>query len=89
MEKVPGDPFVDTVTPEETLRLTLAIFSAHFPGESTDFVSAVFRHVQHAFAGTYPGYQRCDTAFHDLAHTCQATAATVRIFDGHLKRGCP
>ncbi len=89
MGKPPGDPFIDTVPPEETLRLTSAIFLAHFPGQSTDFASAVFHQVQNAFAGTYPGYQRCDTAFHDLAHTCQATVATVRIFDGHLKSGRP
>ena len=89
MGKPPGDPLIDTVPPEETLRLTSAIFLAHFPGRSTDFVSAVFHQVKKAFAGAYPGYQPCDTAFHNLAHTCQAAVATVRIFDGHLKSGRP
>jgi hypothetical protein len=89
MGKPPGDPFIDTVAPEETLRLASAIFLAHFPGQSAEFISAVFLQVQDAFAGTYPGCQRCDTAFHDFAHTCQATVATVRILDGHLKSKRP
>ena len=89
MRRPPGDPFVRAVTPDETLRLASAVFLRHFPGQSTEFISVVFQQVQNAFAGTYPGYQRCDTAFHDLAHTCQATAATVRILDGHLKSGQP
>lgn len=49
----------------------------------------MFQQVQNAFAGADPGYQRCDMAFHDFAHTCQATVATARILDGHLKSGHP
>jgi len=89
MRRPPRDRFIGPVTPDETLRLASAILPVHFPGQGTEFISAAFHEVQRAFAGTYPGYQRCDTAFHDLAHTCQATAATVRIFDGHLKSGRP
>jgi hypothetical protein len=89
MQKLPGVPLITTVSPEETLRLALAISLAHFPGQSTEFISTVFQQVQNAFAGTYPGYQRCDTASHDFAHTCQATVATARILDGHLKSGQP
>jgi hypothetical protein len=89
MEKSSRDPYIDTVTPEQTLRLVSAIFLAHFPGQSTEFVSAVFPQIQNAFAGRHPAYQPCDTAFHDFAHTCQATMATARIFDGHLKSGSP
>ena len=87
MRKPAGDPYIDKVNPDETLRLVSAILLAHFPSQGAEFISAVFHQVQRAFAGTYPGYQRCDTAYHDLAHTCQAAVATVRIFDGHLKSG--
>jgi hypothetical protein len=89
MEKPSRDPYIDTITPEKTVRLVSAIFLAHFPGRSAEFISAVFHRIQSAFAGDYPGYQRCDTAFHDHTHTCQATVATARIFDGHLKSGRP
>jgi hypothetical protein len=90
MEKPSRDPYISTVTPEETVRLTSAIFLAHFSGQSIGFVSAVFHQVQDAFVGRHLGYQRCDTAFHDFAHTCQATVATARLLDGHLKsKGSP
>lgn len=89
MGKAPGDPLITTVSPEETLRLALAIFSDCFPTHNAEFISAVFHQVQNAFTGTYPGYQGCDTASHDFRHTCQATVATARILDGHLKSGQP
>lgn len=71
------------------MRYASTIFLAHFPNHGAGFISAVFHEVQNAFAGTQQGYQRCDTTFHDLVHTCQATVATIRIFDGHLKSRQP
>lgn len=38
------------------------------------------------FEGRYPGYQSCDTPFHDYTHTLEVTVALVRIIDGHLRR---
>jgi hypothetical protein len=84
-----GGPLLDTLTPEETLTFVSTIFSAHFPGHDTRFISGIFHQVQDAFAGADPGYQRCDMVFHDFAHTCQAIVATARILDGHLKSGHP
>jgi hypothetical protein len=74
---------------DETPGFVEAIFLAHFPERAPEFLRAVFREVQNLFAGNYPGYQACDTAFHDLAHTFHATVATVRLLDGHLKAGNP
>jgi hypothetical protein len=45
--------------------------------------------VQDLFAGRYPGHQACDTKFHDLTHTCDATACLVRILNGHISSGNP
>jgi hypothetical protein len=74
---------------DETPGFVEPIFLAHFPERAPEFFRAVFREVQNLFAGNYPGYQACDTAFHDLAHTFHATVATVRLLDGHLKGGNP
>jgi hypothetical protein len=89
MEKLFGDPLIKAVTPGETLQIVAAIFSAHFPNHNAGFFSTILHQVQNIFACAYSGYQRCDMAFHDFAHTCQATVATVRILDGHLKSGRP
>ena len=73
----------------ETLQFVCSLFNDSFPGRSTEFLAAVFNKVCELFAGRFPGYQACDTKFHDLAHTCQATVATLRIFDGQIKSGRP
>jgi hypothetical protein len=73
----------------ETLQFVCSLFNDSFPGRSTEFLAAVFNMVCELFAGRFPGYQACDTKFHDLAHTCQATVATLRIFDGQIKSGRP
>jgi len=74
---------------QETLRFVCDLFNECFPGSSPEFLTAVFKNVCDLFAGRYPGYQACDTKFHDLAHTCQATVATMRILDGQIKSGRP
>jgi hypothetical protein len=73
----------------ETLQFVCSLLNASFPGRSAEFLAAVFNKVCELFAGRFPGYQACDTKFHDLAHTCQATVATMRIFDGQIKSGRP
>src|SRR6266478_8771337 len=75
--------------PQETLRFVCDLFNECFPGSSPEFLTVVFKSVCDLFAGRYPGYQACDTKFHDLAHTCQATVATMRILDGQIKSGRP
>ena len=89
MEKTPHSPHIDTLAPAEALRLVCGVFSAHFPGKSAEFITTVFQQAQNAFAGHHPGYQHCDTAFHDFAHTCQSTVAAARILDGLLKSNPP
>ena len=39
------------------------------------------------FEGRFPGYQACDSVYHDFAHTNVACVAVTRILDGHLKSG--
>ncbi len=39
------------------------------------------------FEGTFPGYQACNTEYHDYNHTCDVFCATVRMCDGALASG--
>ena len=80
---------LDFRDPQETLRFVCGLFDECFPGSDPEFLTTVFKNVCELFAGRYPGYQACDTSFHDLAHTCQATVATLRILDGQIKSGRP
>jgi hypothetical protein len=85
----PMSGVLDFRDPQETARFVGDLFHECFPGASLGFLTAVFKSVRELFTGRYPGYQACDTQFHDLAHTCQATVATVRILDGQIKSGRP
>jgi hypothetical protein len=68
----------------DTLQQVNKLRAAHFDGAPTDFLTATFAETERLFAGHYPGYQRSDTAYHDLNHTCCATLVTAQILNGHL-----
>ena len=61
--------------------------AAYFPEHDTTYMVEILNAVQALFAGRYPGYQRCDTEYHDFGHTLQATEAVVRILGGHICSG--
>src|ERR1700735_232463 len=84
-----GDAALPSGAPEETLSFITALFLIHFPGPGTEFLAGVFNQVRSAFDGSYPGYQGCDTAYHNLAHTCHAAVALACILDGQYKSGRP
>src|SRR5207253_11511953 len=37
----------------------------------------------HLYYGEYPGYQGCDTHYHDLQHVLDVTLAMARLLDGY------
>jgi hypothetical protein len=47
-----------------------------------------FLDVLNLFAGKYPGYQACDTQYHDLKHTTDTFLAMARIIHGGTIMGC-
>jgi hypothetical protein len=59
----------------------------HFTDGRRELIRKMFMGVRDLFEGHYPGYQRSDSFYHDLAHTFEATIATARILDGHLRSG--
>jgi hypothetical protein len=82
-----GEAVFLTGAPAETLGFITALFLTHFPERDVTFLAEAFGQIQKAFAGSYPGYQACDTGFHNLSHTCQVATAAVCILDGYCKSG--
>ena len=72
----------------KTHTLVRDLMRRHFPNHRPEFLESLFLQADNLFAGNYPGYQRSDTAYHDLAHTCDATVAVARLLDGHLTGHC-
>ncbi len=46
-------------------------------------MARAFDDVVRMYRGEYPGYARCDTAYHDLQHVLEVTLAMARLLDGY------
>jgi len=68
---------------EEVCRIVMAL-QAHF-----DFTALfrVFDDVVKLFGGEYPGYQKCNTSYHDLKHTTDCLIAMARLIHGASLQG--
>jgi hypothetical protein len=58
-----------------------------FPDFDFKRVSRVFQDVVRLFKGQYPGYQKCNTQYHDLEHTTDTLLATIRLVHGAMING--
>ena len=76
---------IDTHSPEATSREVERIYEGLFGPGLFRKVDDVVHTVARLFAGDYPGYQKCDTVYHDLEHTLQTYLAAGRIFDGMVR----
>ena len=59
------------------------IFLGLYPGANPKFMAITFSDQANMYRGKYPGYQACDTAYHDLQHVLEVTLAMARLMDGY------
>jgi len=59
------------------------LFSDTFPGASYDKVWLAFYDFERLFTGRFPGYEGCDTTYHDVQHTLDMTLALARLVAGY------
>ncbi|MFH1146553.1 MAG: hypothetical protein V1736_02455 [Pseudomonadota bacterium] len=78
---------VDFERPEDVHREVRAIILLMFP--EFDFVvfDTAFEDALRLFRGEYPGYQGCNTLYHDLEHTTDALLAMARLMHGAFVDG--
>ena len=57
------------------------------PGFDFTRFNAAFADVERLFAGLYPGYRACNTAYHDFRHTLQVLLAMTRLMHGASVEG--
>ena len=62
----------------EVGRIHRSLYHVDSPG-----LSRAFDDVVNLYFGNYPGYSRCDTAYHDLQHILDVTLAMARLMDGY------
>jgi len=59
------------------------LFSQTFPGASFDKLWLAFYDFERLFNGRFPGYNGCDTTYHDVQHTLDMTLALARLVAGY------
>ena len=55
------------------------LYAETFPGMSFDKLWLAFYDFERLFTGRYPGYNGCDTTYHDMQHTLDMTLALARL----------
>lgn len=59
------------------------LFRLLYPGAAHVVMDRAFEDVAKLYAGLYPGYQACDTSYHNLQHVMDVTLAMARLMDGY------
>jgi hypothetical protein len=59
------------------------LFEEAFPGSTFDKVWLAFYDFERLFTGRYPGFEGCDTTYHDMQHTLDMTLALARLVAGY------
>jgi hypothetical protein len=59
------------------------IFRSLYSRNKAPILERAFDDVVRMYRGEFPGYARCDTEYHDLAHVLDVTLAMARLLDGY------
>jgi hypothetical protein len=78
---------VDVSDPEAVLSEIVHIGALINDDFNSDYFISTFRDIQRLFQGAYPGYQACNTRYHDFAHTYEVTLAMSRLMHGAFIAG--
>ena len=62
----------------EVARIYRSLYKVESPA-----LNRAFDDLVRLYYGEYPGYQRCDTHYHDLQHVLDVTLAMARLLDGY------
>lgn len=74
---------VDTSQPYAVLEEVKNNFVNHYKITEFLLIRQVFKDFIDLMEGRYPGYQKCNTKFHDVQHTMDAFLAISRLIDGY------
>ena len=68
---------------EATCRAVCRIFKSTYQTEAPELIHTLFEDFSDLYEGKYAGYHACDTLYHDLQHSLDATLALSRLISGY------
>jgi hypothetical protein len=75
---------VDLENPEKVINEVKIIISMEIPDFDFRQLCQIFYDIVRLFQGKFPGYQSCNTDYHDLRHTTDTFIATARLIHGYI-----
>ena len=79
--------FVRMDHPESVLDEVLHILKSISPDFNTAPISSTLNKIVELYEGRRPGYQACNTDYHDLKHITDTFLATARLVHGAINSG--
>jgi hypothetical protein len=76
---------IDTTSPETVNAEVDRIYQNLYEEDSTLLIDQAFHDANLLYAGAFPGYHACDTAYHDIQHVLDVTLAMARLIDGYQR----
>ncbi|OPY89265.1 MAG: hypothetical protein A4E73_03124 [Syntrophaceae bacterium PtaU1.Bin231] len=73
---------VDMTDHQAALSEVVQTLSMTWPSFDFAYLRRVFADMEHLFSGRYPGYQACNTRYHDFRHTLDVFLAMARLLHG-------
>jgi hypothetical protein len=78
---------VDMTDHKAVLSEVVQTLSMTWPSFNFPYLKRVFSDMEQLFAGRYPGYQACNTRYHDFRHTLDVFLAMARLLHGAAVAG--
>ena len=78
---------VDITDRDAVLSEVKALLSTAWPSFDFSHLERVFSDMERLFTGRYPGYQACNTHYHDFRHTLDVFLAMARLLHGAAAAG--
>ncbi|TAL36593.1 MAG: hypothetical protein EPN93_07145 [Spirochaetes bacterium] len=74
---------LDTRDPRAVIEEIRRIFCYHYPKTRFKKIKSSYGLIKKLFEGRFPGFRSCNTEYHNLTHTLDATLACARLLDGY------
>lgn len=78
---------VQTTDPRDITAEIDRIYRSLYPHHHDRAIAQAIIDISRLFRGEYPGYEACETAYHDLQHTLDVSLAMARIMAGFIREG--
>ncbi len=68
---------------KEIITAVESIYCNYYPRDTFPYLTKCYHKIIDLFNGKFPGFNKCNTDYHDLEHTMEVFVAAARLIDGY------